>query len=71
MLLHHIKTTKTLLIFEHNCQCTNLCKAATFKKIVIKGTCSVWRGLFELAQQASSAGAASARLFDTFAVYFL
>ena len=33
MLLHHIKTTKTLLIFEHNCQCTNLCKAATFKKI--------------------------------------
>ena len=32
MLLHHIKTTKTLLIFEHNCQCKNLSGAATFKK---------------------------------------
>ena len=33
MLLHHIKITKTLLIFEHNCQSTNLGGAATFKKI--------------------------------------
>ena len=29
------------------------------------------RGLFEFAQQTSSAGAASVSLFDTFAVYFL
>ena len=34
------------------------------------GTCSVCRGLFEFAQQTSSAGAASASLFTAFAVYF-